>query len=106
MRRTLEMGCLVGFCILALALAGCGGATVKTSIKTESGYEWTQEISGKGKVVIEAAGMNFSGSLHVNPETGALDLELRSGQDAKGLQSSGLDLAELLQIMQMVRATP
>lgn len=98
---------IAALCIAALMLGGCATKTmVKTSIKTPSGYEWTQEISGKADAVIEAARTNFIGKMHVEPETGALDLELRSGQEAQGLQSSGVDLEALLGILQMIRTTP
>lgn len=95
---------LAALCIAAL-LGGCFGATIQTDVgKDEYGNPYFhQEISGNGKVVIDAAAMNFKGTVQVNPETGELDLEINSGQDAQGVQSAGVDLAALVEPMKLVQ---
>ena len=78
--------------MVAVSAAGC--ATVQTSVgKDKHGNPYfEQTIKGRSKAVIETAGQEFHGTLHVEPDTGALDVELNSGQEAEGVQAQGLDV--------------
>ena len=98
------MRTLAALCI-AVVLSGCMGATIKTEVgRDEYGNPYfSQEISGKGEVVIKAAEMSFDGVARIDPETGALVLEIKSSQVAQGVQSGGLDLKTLAEIMKMVK---
>lgn len=91
--------------LCALALAGCATASVKTTIErdtTTGQTRFIQEVKAPPGAIVELVGQNFVGSVKYNPETKTYDIDVRSGQDVQGIQSEGLDLAALAEIMKMV----
>lgn len=78
---------------LCVYLSGCATMTIRTEAGADADGKpfMIQEVSGKAKAVIEASRQTLDGTLTIDPDTGILTVEIKSGQAVEGLEVDGLD---------------
>lgn len=78
---------------LCLYLGGCATMTIRTEAGADADGKpfMVQEVSGKAKAVIEASRQTLDGTLTIDPDTGILTVDIKSGQAVEGLEVDGLD---------------